>query len=127
MLHEFDEDNNFTDDMPFGEYIRKKRRLMGYNQSDFAELLDINTGTVSQWELGVTSPQIEKARRIVEILGGRILIRNDAEKGNEYEEIYKGNDNHVVGGTYGKIRSRSVQRASGDLVQLEHDKGGGAY
>ena len=76
MLHKFVEDNNFEDDMPFGEFIRKKRRLMGLNQTDFARKLGVCKCTVSQWELGTTSPPIEDARDIVDQLGGEILIVN---------------------------------------------------
>lgn len=125
MRYHFREDNNFTDDMPFGEYIRKKRRLMGYTQHDFGKFFGVDQGTISQWELGETSPPIEKARQIVERLGGQILIVN--RKGNADEQDNKGNINTSDRNAYGKIRSRSVQRAQGDLVQLEHDKRGVAY
>ena len=76
MRHEFVEDNNFTEDMPFGEFLRKKRRLMGYNQSDFSEILGIDQGTLSAWELRVTSPPIDKAKSIIKKLGGRLIIAN---------------------------------------------------
>lgn len=77
MRHKFEEDNNFTDDMPFGEFIRKKRRLMGYSQEDFGKMFQVTNCTISQWELGVTSPPIEFARTIIESLGGEILIVNE--------------------------------------------------
>ena len=76
MTHIFNESWDFRDDMRFGEFIRKKRRLMGLNQTDFAELLGVNQGTESQWELGVTSPPLSKARKIIEYLGGELLIVN---------------------------------------------------
>lgn len=75
MRHNYIETDVFTEDMPFGEYIRKKRRLMGYNQIDFAELIGINQGTLSQWELGITSPPIEVAKRIVSQFGGKVIIK----------------------------------------------------
>ena len=74
MRHDFVEDDNFTTDMPFGEFIRKKRRLMGYNQTDMASEFKVRQGTWSKWELGETSPPIETARDIVKRLGGEILI-----------------------------------------------------
>lgn len=80
MRHSFEEDDNFTPDMPFGEFLRKKRRLMGYNQHDFADMLGVNQGTVSMWELRVTSPPIDDARYIVRRLGGEILIKNEVIK-----------------------------------------------
>lgn len=74
MRHTFNETADFTDDMPFGELVRKKRRLMGYNQEDFADWLGFNQGTISRWELGETSPQIEDARYILKRLGFRIVF-----------------------------------------------------
>lgn len=76
MRHNYQEDDNFTDDMPFGEFVRKKRRLMGYNQMDFAKILGINKGTLSMWELRVTSPPIDDAKEIISRLGGELRIVN---------------------------------------------------
>ena len=77
MRHEFKEDGAYMDDLPFGEYIRKKRRIIGMNQTDFAKMLGVNQGTVSQWELRVTSPPIDEAIEIVKRLGGRVRILNE--------------------------------------------------
>ena len=76
MRHNYVEDKNFTPGMPFGEFIRKKRRLMGYNQTDFSEIIGVDQSTISQWELGVRSPSIENARYIISQLGGELLIMN---------------------------------------------------
>lgn len=76
MRHNYKEDDTFTENMPFGEFVRKKRRIMGYNQMDFAKRLGINQGTLSMWELGVTSPPIDDAKDIALMLGGEILIKN---------------------------------------------------
>lgn len=76
MRHRYVEDKEYTEDMPFGEYIRKKRRILGYNQTDFAKFFGVNAGTISLWELGVTSPPIEDAREIIEKLGGELHIKN---------------------------------------------------
>ena len=80
MIHDFVEDANFTDDMPFGEFIRKKRRLMGLNQTDFGKMLGgLSQGTISQWELRETTPYFDYAKKIVSALGGEILIVNKEE------------------------------------------------
>ena len=84
MRHNFEEDDKFTDDMSFGEYIRKKRRLLGYNQTDFADILGVTQGTLCRWELGDTSPQIEYARDIVGHFGGKILIVNEVRNEQTY-------------------------------------------
>ena len=76
MKHEFDEPNEFKKDMAFGEFMRRKRRLMGLNQTDFAEELGYTQGTISRWEVGKDSPPIEDAREIIEQLGGCLQIAN---------------------------------------------------
>ena len=82
MTHIFDETADFTDDMSFGAFIRKKRRLMGMNQADFADMIGgFDQGTISMWELSVTSPPFESACNIVSLLGGTVIIRN-LEDGN---------------------------------------------
>lgn len=76
MTHEFLESAEFTDNMTFGEFLRKKRRLLGLNQTDFAELLGYGQNTISRWEVGNGSPPFEDARKIVDFLGGDIKIVN---------------------------------------------------
>lgn len=73
--YHFQEDPEFTDTMRFGEIIRKKRRLMGLNQTEMGEMLDVDQGTISKWELGTTSPTIESARYMLRVLGFDLMIR----------------------------------------------------
>ena len=84
MRHNFNEDGSFVDDMPFGEYIRKKRRILGMNQTDFAKMLGVNQGTISMWELRETSPPFEDAVEIVHRLGGEVRILNQMLGTPEY-------------------------------------------
>ena len=63
--------------MVFSEFIRKKRRLMGMNQADFAKFIGVYRCTVSNWELGETSPPFEDARRILSLLGATVSITNN--------------------------------------------------
>lgn len=79
MKHNFVEDDNFTTDMSFGEFIRKKRRLLGLNQADFGEMFGLYHGTISKWELEETSPPIEVAREIIKHLGGELMIINEKD------------------------------------------------
>lgn len=94
MLHEFLEDNNFTTDMTFGEFIRKKRRLLGLTQEDFSVLIGANRSTVGLWELGNTSPPIDKAAEIAKKLGAEIMIINcrDAYYDEHRKQIYLAGD-----------------------------------
>lgn len=65
-----------TESVRFGEVIRKRRHEMGMNQTEFGEIVDAKQGTVSQWELGATSPPFETAEYILKVLGFEILIRD---------------------------------------------------
>ena len=80
MIHDFKEDDNFTPNMTFGEFLRKKRRTLGLNQTDLADKLGLNQGTISMWELGITSPPIDDAAYILKRLGGEIQILNVVDK-----------------------------------------------
>ena len=79
MIHDFKENGEFTLDMNFSQFLRKKRRLMGLNQTDFADFIGVNQGTISMWELGVTSPPIDYATEILDKIGGQILLVNLAD------------------------------------------------
>ena len=79
MIHEFKEDDNFRPNMTFGEFLKKKRRLLGLNQTDLAEKLGTTQGTISMWELGITSPPIDDASYILKRLGGELQILHVSE------------------------------------------------
>ena len=58
----------------FGDYIRTIRLALGMNQTDFGEIIGVNQGTISMWELGVTTPTMDFASDIIERFGGKLLI-----------------------------------------------------
>lgn len=72
--------SEFPESITFGEYFKKKRKLLGVNQLDFAEILGVNAETIGRWESGKSSPPIEKAREIIDILGGELKIINFPDK-----------------------------------------------
>lgn len=76
MIHNFEEENVFDESMKFGEYMRKKRRLLGLNQSDFADILGHSQKTVCAWELGTRTPPFDEAMYIIRFLGGEVKIEN---------------------------------------------------
>ena len=64
----------------FGEYIRSLRLALNMNQTDFGEEIGVAQGTISMWELGVTSPTIDFADEIVKRFGGKIVIEGPTEE-----------------------------------------------
>lgn len=77
MIHEFKESNDFPVNITFQEFLKKKRRLLGLNQTDFGKYIGgRNPHTISFWETGEYSPSFDEVVRIVEMLGGRVRIEN---------------------------------------------------
>ena len=83
MVHDFNEDKKFFPDMTLGEYIRKKRRLMGLNQTDMAKQFGISQRVWSKWESGTSSPPFDTASYLIKKLGGEVWIVNLRERGND--------------------------------------------
>ena len=83
MKHQYKEDGKFTANMTFGEVLRKSRRLMGYNQTDFAELFGVCQNTISKWETGEYSPPFEDAQYILKRLGIKIVFKKVRDTKNE--------------------------------------------
>ena len=79
MRHKYEEDKNFTPDMSFGDLLRKSRRLMGYNQTDFAEMFGVSQHTISFWENGDYTPTLENARYILKRLGFKMVFVKDGD------------------------------------------------
>src|SRR3546814_15153242 len=53
---------------PFGRAIRARRKAQRLTQAETAQLLGVQTQTVSQWELGSKSPQPRFYTKLVEFL-----------------------------------------------------------
>ncbi len=52
-----------------GGRIAEKRKLCGYTQETFAELLDVTPQAVSKWENDISCPDIQLLPKVAEILG----------------------------------------------------------
>lgn len=76
MIHDFNEDLLFDESIQFGEFVKKKRRIMGLNQTDFAELIGATQHTISVWEQGNSTPPLDHAKYIIKVLGGELKIEN---------------------------------------------------
>ena len=51
-----------------GIRIREARKALGIKQGEFARMLGVTSGAVSQWEKGRTLPNVDKLKRIAEVL-----------------------------------------------------------
>ena len=77
MRHKYVEDNKFTPGMPFGEILRKSRRLMGYNQTEFGKMFGVCQNTISKWEVGECTPTLDDAEYILKRLGFRVVFKKE--------------------------------------------------
>lgn len=55
--------------MELNERIKAYRREQGYSQEQVARKLHITQGAVSQWELGITSPNAQQIAALADLLG----------------------------------------------------------
>ena len=65
--------------MSFSEKLMQLRKQKGWSQEELGEKLDVTRQTVSKWELGSTTPEMEKLIAMSELFGISIdeLVRTD--------------------------------------------------
>ena len=69
--------------MELNERIKAYRREQGYSQEQVARKLHITQGAVSQWELGITSPNAQQIAALADLLGttaDELLGREEPQK-----------------------------------------------
>lgn len=52
----------------FGEKLKKARIEKGYKQSELGEILGLKNTTISNWEKGVSNPDVEIVAKLCNIL-----------------------------------------------------------
>lgn len=75
--------------MSFSEKLMQLRRQKGWSQEELGEKLDVTRQTVSKWELGSTTPEMEKLIAISELFGISIdeLVKDSEVGSAPAEEI----------------------------------------
>lgn len=68
--------------MSLGNKIKQYREEMKMTQKDIAEILEVEPGTISKYELGITEPNIESLKKLTEIFNITVdeLINEEYEK-----------------------------------------------
>lgn len=71
--------------MSFAEKLMSLRKSRGWSQEELGERLDVTRQTVSKWELGATTPEMEKLAAISELFGVSVdeLIRGESPLNGE--------------------------------------------
>ncbi|MCM1276728.1 MAG: helix-turn-helix domain-containing protein, partial [Lachnospiraceae bacterium] len=72
--------------MTFAEKLIELRKQRGWSQEELGERLDVTRQTVSKWELGMTTPEMEKLAAMGELFGITL------------DELVRGGDSYDVSG-----------------------------
>lgn len=70
--------------MTFAEKLIELRKSKGWSQEELGEKLDVTRQTVSKWELGSTTPEMEKIALISELFG---ITTDELIKGKTPEKV----------------------------------------
>lgn len=70
--------------MTFAEKLIELRKSKGWSQEELGEKLDVTRQTVSKWELGSTTPEMEKIALISELFG---ITTDELIKGKTPERV----------------------------------------
>lgn len=75
MRHDFNESPVLEPDMKFCDVIRKRRRAMGLNQTDFGVIMGIDQHTISDYETEIKFPKLDVALEMLRRVGCEMVIR----------------------------------------------------
>lgn len=70
--------------MTFDEKLMSLRKSRGWSQEELGDKLGVTRQTVSKWELGATTPEMEKLAQMSELFG---ITVDELIKGDAYNEI----------------------------------------
>ena len=82
--------------MKFNEKLVKLRKEAGLSQEELGNKLNVDRQTVSKWELGETTPELEKLMELSKVFNisiDKLVGKEDDETLNEDQRIF-----------YGKVR-----------------------
>ena len=77
--------------MKFSDNLIKLRKKEGLSQEELANKLDVSRQTISKWEAGQTTPELEKLRNLAKLFN---ISVDDFNKGVTYADIMKKNINN---------------------------------
>lgn len=93
--------------MKFNEKLIELRKATGFSQEELANKLNVARQTVSKWELGETTPEMDKLVKLSEIFNVTLdeLIKDENDNDNQ-----KNSDN--------KIKSTNSQKLAGMVIKI---------
>lgn len=78
--------------MKFNERLLDLRKKNGWSQEELGEKLDVSRQTISKWESGQTTPELEKLRNLAKLFNISVdELINEEEKDNRIEDTVNEN------------------------------------
>ncbi|MBQ7409888.1 MAG: helix-turn-helix transcriptional regulator [Clostridia bacterium] len=78
--------------MKFNERLLDLRKKNGWSQEELGEKLGVSRQTISKWESGQTTPELEKLRNLAKLFNTSVdELINEEEKDNRLEDIVNEN------------------------------------
>lgn len=110
--------------MKLGNNIYTLRKEKGFSQENLADKINVTRQTISNWELGETSPNPEQLillsktfnKSIDELVGNEIEPSRSSETGDSIKNIYIGLA--VIGGSIAGVWSFAANRFRRDEIIL---------
>lgn len=100
------------DQEKIGKFIAQKRKEKKFTQEELAEILNVNSRSISRWENGKCLPDISLYNSICEILEvsvNELLSGKEIDK-NEYQDKFEKNMIDVVSGI--ELKNKSLRKVN---------------
>lgn len=93
--------------MSFAEKLMELRKQKGWSQEELGDKLDVTRQTVSKWELGATTPEMEKLAAISDLFG---ITTDELIKGNTPQSKFPTEQTVVIHKKIREYRSKRTWR-----------------
>lgn len=103
--------------MTFAEKITELRKQRGWSQEELGERLGVTRQTISKWELGMTTPEMEKLAAMSELFG---ISLDELVKGEKPQSAEPASDRQTFLAKPTTLRSEYVSRRTWRGKPLVH-------
>lgn len=107
-------------DLMIADKIKKLRLSLGLNQTDLAKKLYVTPAAVSQWETGVTRPDVDRLMQISKVFSVPLDYFSDEEKQYSEAELIKQHIMIELGADMPKTTEAKI--ISGAIDKMPPDK-----
>ena len=97
------------DQEKIGKFIAQKRKEKKFTQEELAEILNVNSRSISRWENGKCMPDMSMYNSICEVLGISIneFLSGEKLKKDEYQDKFEKNMIDIVGNV--ELKNKTIR------------------